>query len=176
MPSYRLKAAVFGAAWGTVYCPLWSANAEGPSTPPSAPATEAAALGASAKGGSATALAPAQLSEQFVGDVERRIADLHRALAIAPDQEPMFRAYAETLRDNGRTIQALFQKRAQATDFSAPARLRWYAQLTATHAEGVGKLVGPFDALYQALSPKQKVAADKFFEELRQRRMAQHGP
>jgi LTXXQ motif family protein len=112
------------------------------------------------------------MPERFADAVEIRIALLHRALRIMPSQEVLFRAYADVIRSNAQVVNALFVVRSQATDLSAPARLRWYAQLTGAHAEAVNKLIAPFDALYQSLSPDQKVLADRHFEQLQQRRMA----
>jgi periplasmic protein CpxP/Spy len=102
--------------------------------------------------------------------VEARISELHEQLHITPAQESLFRAYADVMRDNAQAMHALFQQRAQDTDTSAVSRLRWYAQLTAAHAEAVGKLVPVFEALYQSMSDKQKKAADAVFQQLRQRR------
>lgn len=101
--------------------------------------------------------------------VEARISELHRKLRITQAQEPQFKAYADVMRENAQKMEALFAERAKATDKSAVARLRWYAQLTAAHAEAVSKLVAPFEALYQDLSPRQKKVADTLFEQLRQR-------
>jgi len=122
-----------------------------------------------------TAPAASAMPEALTDSVEIRIAELHQTFRIMPSQEALFRAYADIMRSNAQAINALFVQRAQATDFTAPARLRWYAQLTATHAEAVNKLIAPFDALYQSLSPAQQQAADRHFEQLQQRRMAQHG-
>ena len=119
-------------------------------------------------------VAATPLPERFADDVEIRIAELHRALHIVPSQEALFVAYANVMRGNAQAIHALFLQRVTATDFSAPARLRWYAQLTAAHAEAVNRLIAPFDALYQSLSPEQKALADRHFEQLQQRRFAQH--
>jgi len=102
--------------------------------------------------------------------VEARISELHEQLHITPAQEPQFKAYADVMRDNAQALHALFQQRAQNTDASAVSRLRWYAQLTAAHAEAVGKLVPVFEALYQSMSDKQKKSADAVFQQLRQRR------
>jgi periplasmic protein CpxP/Spy len=102
--------------------------------------------------------------------VEGRISELHQQLHITPAQESQFRAYADVMRDNAQAMHALFQQRAQNTDTSAVSMLRWYAQLTAAHAEAVGKLVPVFEALYQSMSDKQKKAADAVFQQLRQRR------
>jgi hypothetical protein len=104
--------------------------------------------------------------------VEARITDLHRSLTITLAQEPQFKAYADVMRDNAQTMQALFQERAKETDMSAPARLRWVARLTRAHADDLYKLIPVFEALYQSLSDKQKKAADAVFEEIRQRRAA----
>jgi len=115
-------------------------------------------------------VAATPLPERFADDVEIRIALLHRELEIQPSQEALFVAYANAMRGNAQAIHALFLQRVTATDFSAPARLRWYAQLTAAHAEAVNRLIAPFGALYQSLSPEQKVLADRHFEQLQQRR------
>jgi protein CpxP len=115
-----------------------------------------------------------QMPSGLADEVEIRIVELHNALRVTPEQEPVFRVYADVMRANAQTMQGLFQQRAQATDFTAPARLRWYAQLTATHATAVNNLIAPFDALYQTLSDSQKQAADQYFEALQQRRMPRH--
>jgi hypothetical protein len=122
-----------------------------------------------------TASAASAVPEALADSVEIRIAELHRTFRIMPPQEALFDAYADVMRSNAQAIHALFLQRAQASDFTAPARVRWYAQLTATHAEAVNKLIAPFDALYQSLSPAQKVAADRHFDQLQQRRMASRG-
>jgi periplasmic protein CpxP/Spy len=115
------------------------------------------------------------LPEGFADAVEIRIAELHRALHIVPPQEALFKAYADVMRDNAQAIHVLFAQRAQLGEFSAPAELRWYGQLTAAHAEAVNKLIAPLDALYQSLSPDQKLAADRHFEQLRQHGTARRG-
>jgi protein CpxP len=112
-----------------------------------------------------------QLPQGFADEVEIRIAELHNALRITPDQEALYRAYADTMRANAQATHAMFLARAQATDFTAPARLRWFAQAAAARADAINKLIAPFDALYQALTPDQKVAADQYFEQFRLRRM-----
>jgi len=119
----------------------------------------------------ATPVPAAQLPERFNAEIELRIAELHRELRITPQQEPLFRAYEEAMRANAQAIHAMFVTRAQATDFSAPARLRWFAQATAARADGINRLIAPFDALYQSLSPEQRLAADRHFERFRLRRM-----
>jgi hypothetical protein len=120
---------------------------------------------------SPTPAAPTPMPQGFADEVEIKIAELHNTLRITPAQEPLFRAYADAMRSNAQAVNELFVQRAQITDFSAPVLLRWYAQLTAGHAEAVNKLIAPLDALYQSLSPEQKQAADRHFEQLSARRM-----
>ena len=117
-----------------------------------------------------------QLPQDFADEVEIRIAELHNALRITPDQEALFRAYADTRRANAQAIHAMFLARAQASDLTAPAILRWFAQTAAARADAINKLIGPFDALYQTLSPDQKAAADGYFEQFRLRRMPMRMP
>jgi len=104
--------------------------------------------------------------------VEARISDLHKRLHITTEQEPQFKAYADVMRSNAQAMQALFQDRAQSGGVNALDRLRWYAKLSAAHADQVGKLVPPFEALYQSMTDEQKKIADKVFEQIRQRRPA----
>jgi periplasmic protein CpxP/Spy len=101
--------------------------------------------------------------------VEARISELHKELGITAAEEPQFKAYADVMRSNAQMMQLLFQERAQSPDRTATGELRWYAKLTAAHAEAVGRLVPVFEALYQSMSDKQKRVADAVFAKLRQR-------
>jgi hypothetical protein len=117
--------------------------------------------------------APAPKPDKHPGSaaaVEGRIADLHKKLAITPDQEPRFKAYADVMRANAQAMEALFQQRAQNRDMTAPGMLHWHAQLTTAHADALNKLLPPFDALYDGLTATQKKAADATFQALRQGR------
>ncbi len=105
-----------------------------------------------------------------VARVEARITELHGQFQITPAQEPLFKAYADVLRSNAQSMEALFQERAKSTDTTAIGQLRWYSRLTTAHGEALAKLVPVFDTLYQSLSDQQKKAADKVFAQLRQRR------
>jgi periplasmic protein CpxP/Spy len=102
-------------------------------------------------------------------DVEARISELHKQLGITPAEEPRFKTYADVMRENAQAMQALFAQRAKNPDRTAVGQLRWYAKLTAAHAEAVSKLVAPFEVLYQSMSDKQKKLADAVFAQLRQR-------
>lgn len=102
--------------------------------------------------------------------VESRISQLRNELHITPAQEPQFTAFADVMRANAQTMQALFQHRAQNRDVTAVGMLRWYGELAAAHAEAVNKLIPVFETLYQSLSDEQKKAADAAFQQLRQSR------
>ena len=104
-----------------------------------------------------------------ITDVEARISELHKQLQVTPAEEPQFKAYADVMRENAQAMQALFAQRAQNPDRTAVGQLRWYAKLTAAHAEAVSKLVAPFEVLYQSMSDQQKKLADAVFAQLRQR-------
>ncbi len=104
--------------------------------------------------------------------VETRITELHEQFHTTPAQEAQFKAFADVMRSNAQTMQALFQQRVEHPDMTAIAELRWYTQLTTAHGEALTKLVPVFDTLYQSMSDQQKKAADKVFAQLRQRRAA----
>jgi len=147
-----LSALIFMASAG----PLLAQSAPGPTAQPSS--------------------AAADHSPRAIELVEKRISELHKKLRITAEQDPQFKAYADVMRSNAEAMQALFQERAKATGprgmDHADSTLRWYAKLTAAHADAVSKLVPVFDTLYQSLSDKQKKTADAIFQELRQRRHA----
>jgi periplasmic protein CpxP/Spy len=105
-----------------------------------------------------------------VARVEVRISELHAKFRITPAQESQFKSYADVMRSNAQAMQELFQQRAQNTDNSAVNMLRWYARLTAAHADALSKLIPVFETLYQGMSDEQKKAADAVFQQLRQRR------
>lgn len=102
--------------------------------------------------------------------VDARILKLHKQLHITAAQEPQFKAFADVMRSNAQAMHALFLQRGQSADNTAVAHLRWYAQLTAAHADALNKLVPAFETLYQSMSEKQKEIANTVFEEIGVRR------
>ena len=143
---------------------------------------ETVVAGPAPSGTSTTAPAPASkvihAPPSAIDRVEASISEMHKALHIAADQEPQFNAYADVIRSNAATMQALIQERAKSTVPSASdtavSRLQWYARLTAAHAEAVSKLVPVFEALYQSLSDQQKKIADAVFQKNLQQRRSPH--
>lgn len=122
----------------------------------------------------ASAPPPRHDSTMTQDPVEAMITKLHAQLKITPAQEDAFNALAQTMRDNRAAHDALVteKKKAEATQ-SALDDLQTYAQITQAHADGVKKLADTFAVLYDSLSPKQKIAADKAFRTYK-RQMMRH--
>ncbi len=105
--------------------------------------------------------------------VERRIASLRRRLHITAEQEPLWDAVAQAMRDEAATVNALVANRVKTTGpVNAVGDLRQYQEVAEAHAEGLRKLVPAFEKLYAALTPEQKKAADSAFRPHRRRHPA----
>ncbi len=99
-----------------------------------------------------------------VDRVETRIKSLHHTLRITADQEQLWQAVADTMRDNAKTIRALIAERAaNAKTMTAVDDLHTYAAIADAHAAGVNKLATAFEALYASFSDAQKKRADAEF-------------
>jgi hypothetical protein len=102
--------------------------------------------------------------------VEERIQDLHRNLKITAAQETQFRDFAQVMRDNEKTIDAILKERsANISKMNAVDDLRSYEKLADAHAEGLKKLVPAFEALYNSMSEEQKKNADAVFGKFEKR-------
>ena len=102
--------------------------------------------------------------------MERRIQDWHDRLRITPAQEPQWSAFATAMRENMQRMQAMQSQRRQgAATATALEDIRTYARDTQAHAADVQRLVGPFEALYNSLSPEQRQAADQAFRRFEER-------
>ncbi len=97
--------------------------------------------------------------------IESHIADLHRRLAITPAQEPLWAAFADVMRANGKAVEQNFRDRqARAGALTAVEDMRNYAAATRLHADNVDRLLPPFERLYEAMSPDQRRATDGTFQ------------
>lgn len=102
--------------------------------------------------------------------VERRITGLQRRLKITPDQQPQWDAFTAVMRQNAAHMDALQHDRAdKVTTMTASEDMRSYAEVARAHADDVQRLVPAFDALYTAMTPEQKVTADRTFHEFQGR-------
>ncbi|WP_233863268.1 Spy/CpxP family protein refolding chaperone [Paraburkholderia adhaesiva] len=96
--------------------------------------------------------------------VEERIAFLHSTLKITPEQEALWKPFADQMRTNGRTMGEMFKQRAEGLGTrNALDDMKEYAQITQAHADEMQKLVTAFEPLYNSFSADQKAIADKTF-------------
>lgn len=97
---------------------------------------------------------------------EQRIAGLQTQLAITQAQATQWYAFAQVMRENAQSSDALFRQRAAAVPaMDAVANLQSYAQLSRANAEGTEKLAAAFQALYVTFSDQQRQAADTLFRQ-----------
>src|SRR5262249_20791174 len=93
------------------------------------------------------------------GQVDRQIADLKKQLKITPQQEPQFDAFAQAMRSNAQDMDQLM--RQQPGQLNAVEDLKQTQQVAEAQANGLKRLLPPFQALYDVLSDQQKKTADQ---------------
>jgi hypothetical protein len=105
--------------------------------------------------------------------VEQRIAMLHTALQITPDEEASWTPVAQAMRDNESDMQKLVAERTAQTpqDMSAVEDLKTYERFTQAHAAGLKTLISSFETLYETMPDAQKANADMVF-----RKFGDRGP
>jgi protein CpxP len=116
--------------------------------------------------------------QSMEAQVEQRIEDLHSKLQITAAQEPVWKKFAQTMRDNARKMDQTFEQRiGQMDSMNALDNMKSYARISREHAEDVQALLPPFQALYGKMSQSQKQTADQVFREDANRgaAQAQHG-
>jgi len=124
-----------------------------PQAPAQAPATTAAASAPTAE----------QRAERHEARVEQRIKYLHDQLKITSAQEPQWKTFADTMRDNGDTMGRLYRERMAKHDVSALDDMKQYAELSQANADGAKKLADAFAPLYESFPADQKALADTTF-------------
>jgi periplasmic protein CpxP/Spy len=108
----------------------------------------------------------AQTESQMQTATEQRISGLQAQLAITPAQMPQWNAFAQVMRENAQTTDALFRQRAAGVQsMNAAANMQSYAQLSRAYSDGNEKLATAFQASYAMLSDQQKQAADTLFRQ-----------
>ncbi len=144
----------------------WTAT---PAHSTSAQATSAQAASAQAAPSQSAASEPGPQSERRLR-VETRIEDLHARLHITAEQESAWAGFAEVMRDDARHMDEVSHRQAQQLpQMSAVDHLRSYAEVVTAHAQDVQRLVPAFQAVYDAMSPEQKRAADQLFRNFAER-------
>src|SRR5215470_954130 len=98
--------------------------------------------------------------------VDQRIRTLQSQLGITAAQLPLWTAFAQAMRDNAASTDALFTQRASAVaSMSAVDNMHSYAQIARAYADNTEHLATAFDSLYASLTDTQKQAADTLFRE-----------
>ncbi|WP_158240733.1 Spy/CpxP family protein refolding chaperone [Telmatospirillum siberiense] len=117
----------------------------------------------------AAAAAPAKQAsghhKEWAQRVEKRIDELHKTLQIKSDQEQLWSAVAQTMRDNATGMGDMIRDaRSKEKETSAIEDLQNYQKIAQAHADGAARLVTAFQPLYESMSPEQKKVADTVFE------------
>ena len=108
----------------------------------------------------------AQTESQMQTATEQRISGLQAQLAITPAQMPQWTAFAQVMRENAQTTDALFRQRAAGVQsMNAAENMQSYARLSRAYSDGNEKLAAAFQASYTMLSDQQKQAADTLFRQ-----------
>jgi hypothetical protein len=98
--------------------------------------------------------------------VDQRIRALQSQLGITEAQMPLWTAFAQAMRDNAASTDALFAQRANAVaSMSAVDNMHSYAQIARAYADNTERLATAFDSLYASLTEMQRQAADTLFRQ-----------
>jgi periplasmic protein CpxP/Spy len=98
--------------------------------------------------------------------VDQRIRTLRSQLGITEAQMPLWSAFAQAMRDNAASTDALFTQRAASVSaMNAPDNMHSYAQIARAYADNTERLATAFDSLYASLSDTQKQGADTLFRQ-----------
>jgi periplasmic protein CpxP/Spy len=97
--------------------------------------------------------------------VEQRIAELHAALKITPEQEAKWKEVAQDMRENAAAMDKLVAetRKTPPQNMTAVADLQMYQKFAQTHVDGLKNLLSHFDAFYAAMPDAQKKIADEVF-------------
>ena len=98
--------------------------------------------------------------------VDQRIRTLQSQLGITEAQMPLWSAFAQTMRENAASTEALFTRRAATVaTMSATDNMHSYAGIARAYAEDTERLATAFDSLYASLSETQRQAANTLFRQ-----------
>jgi hypothetical protein len=93
--------------------------------------------------------------------IEGRIAFLKTELGIRPEQEQVWNAYADALREAATSMQSMHdQMMSDGMPATLPERMQWHDQMMSSRLEALKALRAAAVPLYNALSPEQKQTAD----------------
>ena len=105
---------------------------------------------------------------------DQRIQALRVQLHITDAQTPQWTAFAQAMRDNATSTDALFRQRAgAAASMNALDNMKSYAKVARAYADNTEALATAFEALYGTLTDQQKQTIDTLFRQDAARTAAQ---
>ncbi len=98
-----------------------------------------------------------------VEHIEGRLAFIKTELKITDAQMPQWNAFADTIRENAKSMSEMHQSMGaqQNSPKTLPERLAFQDKAMTAHLDALKKTEGALDELYTALSPEQKKIADQ---------------
>ena len=96
---------------------------------------------------------------------EQHLATLKSELAITPQQEPAWKAFAAKVAEQASQMQALHAQRWQAagTETTVPARMASNTAWMSQRLAGMQAVTTALTDLYAVLTPEQRTIADQSF-------------
>ena len=130
-------------------------------------ATDIATAQTGSRTPSAQAQAPAgqkpAAAQEADNPVGAQLAEIKKRLNITAAQQPQFEKFADIVKQNAHTMEALMQKAQQGSQQNAVEGLRIAASFAQTEADNLKRLVPVLETLYASLSEQQKRTADQLF-------------
>ena len=93
---------------------------------------------------------------------DSRLSDLKSQLKITTAQEAAWQAFANAMKQQASTMQAIRAQMQQSTG-TAPERMAQRTAAMQQRSDGMAAVSNAFNALYTALTPEQKAIADQNF-------------
>jgi protein CpxP len=109
--------------------------------------------------------------------VEQRIANLHAALKITPDEESNWNGVALAMRSSAADMQKLYEdtKAVPPKAMTAVEDLDTYEKFSRARLDGLKGLISAFGTLYSAMPPAQQKVADEVFQRSSRERARSQG-
>ncbi len=154
MNQASLRGGALAIAAGLIVAPL---QGVAQFVPPPPPATQASPT---------SPAPPEQAAPSPQAAADQRIHALQDQLHITEAQMPQWNTFAQAMRDNATSTDALFRRRASAAaTMSALDNMKSYAQIARAYADNTEMLANAFGALYGVLTDQQKQTIDTLFRQ-----------
>jgi LTXXQ motif family protein len=137
-----------------------------------------AQFGRRGRGATAPGAGPGKGGKEAAPVLEVTLHELEEDLKLAPEQQPLFDAYAETLRGLGNDVarERQRQKAAQSASATLPERIDRNVDALRNRLTAVEDIAQAAKTLYARLNPDQQRVADPRLATLMLLPLAQEGP